>query len=126
MCSFLGLNDVIVVSTYLLLLLMAPLPMQLLDALSDESSPTQLEGDIMIAALRVCAKSGAWQSAIRVWERLQGPPQQSPQQQPHSAQQRGAAAQLVLQACRAGKNASKAAELTAEFKRLGLVSSSAS
>ena len=31
---------------------------QLLDALADESSPIQLDGDIMVAALRVCAKTG--------------------------------------------------------------------
>ena len=96
--------------------------MQLLDALGEESSPTQLDRDIMLAALRVCAKAGAWQSALRVWERLQSLLQQ-PQQ---SAQLRSAAAQLVLQACKTGKNASKAAELTTEFRRLGFLSSSTS
>jgi len=32
--------------------------MQLLDALADESSPIQLDNDIMVAALRMCAKTG--------------------------------------------------------------------
>ncbi len=91
---------------------------QLLDALAEESSPTQLDGDIMVAALRVCAKTGAWQSALRVWERLQNPAQQPPQQQQQqSAQLKSAAGQLVIQACKAGKNPSKAAELAAEFRR---------
>lgn len=98
------------------------LALQLLDALAQEASPAQLDGDILVGALRVCAKSGAWQSALRVWQRMQGPPQQ--QQVP--PQQRSAAAQLVIQACRAGKNASKAAELTAQFRRLGLMPSSES
>ena len=83
--------------------------LQLLDALTEESSPTKLDGDIMVAALRVCAKTGAWQSALRVWERLQNPAQQQQQ----SAQLRSAALQLVIQACKTGKNASKAAELAA-------------
>ena len=91
--------------------------MQLLDALAEDSSPTQLDGDIMVAALRVCAKTGAWQSALRVWERLQSPTQQPQQQQQQSAQLKNAAAQLVIQACKAGKNPSKAAELAAEFRR---------
>ena len=96
-----------------------------MDALSEESSPTQLDRDVMLAALRVCAKAGAWQSALRVWERLQSLLQQ-PQQSAQSVQLRNAAAQLVLQACKAGKNASKAAELTTEFRRLGILSNSAS
>ena len=100
--------------------------MQLLDALGEESSPTQLDRDIMLAALRVCAKAGAWQSALRVWERLQSLMQQQPQQSAQSAQLRNTAAQLVLQACKTGKNASKAAELATEFRRLGFLSNSAS
>ena len=99
--------------------------MQLLDALGEESSPTQLDRDAMLAALRVCAKAGAWQSALRVWERLQSLLQQ-PQQSAQSTQLRNAAAQLVLQACKTGKNASKAAELATEFRRLGFLSNSAS
>ena len=99
--------------------------MQLLDALGEESSPTQLDRDVMLAALRVCAKAGAWQSALRVWERLQSLLQQ-PQQSAQSTQLRNAAAQLVLQACKTGKNASKAAELATEFRRLGFLSNSAS
>ena len=98
------------------------LALQLLDALAQDSSPAQLDGDLLVGALRVCAKSGAWQSAMRVWQRLQG----TPQQQQVPTQQRAAAAQLVIQACRAGKNASKAAELTAQFRRLGLMPSSES
>ena len=91
--------------------------LQLLDALAEDSSPTQLDGDIMVAALRVCAKTGAWQSALRVWERLQNPTEQPSQPQQQSAQLRSAAAQLVIQACKTGKNPSKAAELAAELRR---------
>ena len=99
---------------------------QLLDALGEESSPTQLDRDVMLAALRVCAKAGAWESALRVWERLQSLLQQQSQQSAQSAQLRNAAAQLVLQACKTGKNASKAAELATEFRRLGFLSNYAS
>ena len=104
------------------MLLLPPSPericaLQLMDALAEDSSPTQLDGDLMVAALRVCAKTGAWQSALRVWERFQNLTQQPPQQQQSSAQLRSAAAQLVIQACKTGKNPSKAAELAAEFRR---------
>ena len=71
--------------------------------------------------------TGAWQSALRVWEALQKARQQPPQQQQQqTTQHRSVAAPLVIQACKVGKNASKAAELSAEFRRSGLISSPAS
>ena len=119
--SYFGLRMLSILTepiTCLLLASSAVCLSQLLDALAEDSSPTQLDGDIMVAALRVCAKTGAWQSALRVWERLQNPTQQpQQQQQQQSAQLKSAALQLVIQACRVGKNPSKAAELAAEFRR---------
>ncbi len=42
---------------------------QLLDALSQAGNGPERE--MQVAALRVCAKAGAWNAALRIWEKLQ-------------------------------------------------------
>ena len=93
-----------------------------------------------MAALRVCAKSGAWKSAMRVWEKLPSSAAASPRQpsspaaaeasaaaagQPGSAavllqRARAAGAKLVLDACKAADQGAKAAELAERFRGMGL------
>ncbi|CAL8462083.1 g1614 [Coccomyxa elongata] len=87
--------------------------LQLLDALSQAGNGPDRE--TQVAALRVCAKAGAWNAAVRIWEKLQG------RGNPGATPPDGAAAELVVEACRAGDNAQKALELTAQFSRAGLI-----
>jgi pentatricopeptide repeat protein len=86
---------------------------QLLDAMSQAGMGPDREAQL--AALRVCAKAGSWNAALRIWEKLQGRGTSGPQ--PADA----AAAELVVEACRAGNNPQKASELAAQYAHAGLV-----
>lgn len=94
------------------LLIELVLCLQLLDALSQAGVGPDRE--TQMAALRVCAKAGAWNAALRIWEKLQGRGAAGAQAQD------AAAAELVVEACRTGNNPQKAAELAVQFARDGL------
>ncbi len=85
---------------------------QLLDAMAQAGIGPDRE--TQMAALRVCARAGAWTPALRIWEKLEG--RGASGAAPHDA----AAAELVVEACRAGNNATKASELETQFRRAGL------
>ena len=111
---------------------------QLLDAFRSANSVP--DRDVQMGALRVCAKSGDWKSAMRIWEKLPSSAAASPGQPSSPAaadasaagsgqagspaaqlqRTRAMGAKLVLDACQAADQGAKAAELTERFKGMGL------
>ena len=88
---------------------------QLLEAW--QGSGHSIDSTIMLAVLRVYAKTGSWQRAIALWgnhSRVLGP-------KPDPT-----LAQLVLDACTKGENRAKASELQQAFRREGILSASPS
>ncbi len=93
-----------------------------------------------MGALRVCAKSGDWKSAMRIWEKLPSSAAASPGQPSSPAAADAAAgasgqagspaallqrtramgAKMVVDACKAADQGAKAAELAERFKGMGL------